>query len=327
MSDPVTVSPSSVDLRVQLGRLRLANPILVASGTFGYAREMEHLVDLGRLGGILPKTITMAARPGNPPWRTVEASAGLLNSIGLDNDGLDAFLEHHLPYLASLPTAIIVSIAGRTVDEFVAMASRLDRETGIAGLELNISCPNVSGGVDFGTDAELCGRLVRDVLSACRIPVIAKLTPNVTRIADIAIAASEAGADAISLINTVQGMAVDWRRRRPILGNVLGGLSGPAIKPIALRCVHQVRQAVKTPLIGIGGIATIDDVMEFIVAGASAVQIGTANYYDPTVSMKLLDRLPGALAEAGVASVAELTGTLQLPTRPSAAPPSNPSGT
>jgi dihydroorotate dehydrogenase (NAD+) catalytic subunit len=327
MSDTVTVSPSSVDLRVQLGRLHLANPILVASGTFGYAREMEHLVDLGRLGGILPKTITMAARPGNPPWRTVEASAGLLNSIGLDNDGLEAFIEHHLPYLAGLPTAIIVSIAGRTVDEFVAMAARLDREAGIAGLELNISCPNVSGGVDFGTDAGLCGQLVRNVLSACRIPVIAKLTPNVTRIADIAIAASEAGADAISLINTVQGMAVDWRKRKPILGNVLGGLSGPAIKPIALRCVHQVRQAVRTPLIGIGGIATIDDVMEFFVAGASAVQIGTANYYDPTVSMKLLDRLPAALSEAGAASVAELTGTLQLPARPSADLPSKPSGT
>lgn len=307
----MTSPPSSLDLRVRLGRLQLANPILVASGTFGYAREMQHLVDLGRLGGILPKTVTMAPRAGNPPWRTVETTAGLLNSIGLDNDGLDAFIEHHVPYLRTLPTAIIVSIAGRTVDEFVEMAARLDGQAGVAGLELNISCPNVSGGVDFGTDPDLCARLVAQVRQACALPIIAKLTPNVTRITDIASAASAGGADALSLINTVLGMAVDWRRRRPLLGNVVGGLSGPAIKPIALRCVYQVASTVRTPLIGIGGIATIDDVMEFLVAGATAVQIGTANYYDPTVSMKLLDQLPHALAEAGVTSVAEIVGTLK----------------
>ena len=302
---------SGIDLRVQLGRLQLANPILVASGTFGYAREMEQIVDLGRLGGIVPKTITMQSRPGNRPWRTVETAAGLLNSIGLDNDGLEFFVRHHLPYLSSLPTATLVSIAGRTHDEFVAMAHRLDRESGIAALELNISCPNVSGGVDFGTDAEMCRRLVSGVRQACRFPVAAKLTPNVTCIAEIAQAAAEGGADAISLINTVQGMAIDWRRKRPLLGNVLGGLSGPAIKPIALRCVYQVSRAVATPLIGIGGIACIDDVMEFFVAGATAVQIGTANYYDPTVSMRILDQLPAALVEAGARSVAELVGTLQ----------------
>jgi len=300
-----------VDLRVQLGRLSLRNPILTASGTFGYAREMERLVDFRQLGGILPKTVTKAPRPGNTPWRTVETAAGLLNSIGLDNDGIDAFIEHHLPYLRELPTAIIVSIAGRSHDEFVEMAMQLDGRPGVAAIELNISCPNVAHGVDFGADPAMCGRLVSAVRERTATPVIAKLTPNVTSIATIARAASEAGADAISLINTVLGMAIDWRKRRPMLGNVMGGLSGPAIKPIALRCVYQVAQAVKTPLIGIGGIATIDDVMEFFVAGATAVQIGTANYYDPTVTMKLVDALPAALREAGAKSIPELVATLR----------------
>jgi dihydroorotate dehydrogenase (NAD+) catalytic subunit len=302
-----------IDLRVTLGRLTLPNPILVASGTFGYAREMEHLVALPRLGGILPKTITREPRRGNAPWRTVETSAGLLNSIGLDNDGLESFVAHHLPYLAAIGAPIIVSIAGKTHQEFVEMAARLGDEPGISALELNISCPNVSGGVDFGADAKMCEELVADVRRACPLPILAKLTPNVTRIVEIARAAADGGADAISLINTVLGMAIDWRKRTPLLGNVVGGLSGPAIKPIALRCVHQVARAVRTPLVGIGGIASIDDVMEFFVAGAAAVQIGTANYYDPAVSMKLLDQLPAALAEAGVSRVAELTGTLRLP--------------
>jgi dihydroorotate dehydrogenase (NAD+) catalytic subunit len=329
-----------IDLAVKLGRLPLRNPILVASGTFGYAREMERIVDFSKLGGILPKTVTRAARVGNEPWRTVETACGLLNSIGLDNDGIEAFIEHHVPYLSRLDTAIIVSIAGKTHDEFVEMAVRLDAAApsrdqtwsrsaasepstafppgasslpakGIAAIELNISCPNVSGGVDFGADASMCERLVAACRNATHLPIIAKLTPNVTRIADIAKAAEAGGADAISLINTVLGMAIDWRKRRPMLGNVLGGLSGPAIKPIALRCVYQAAQAVKTPLIGIGGIATIDDVMEFFVAGASAVQVGTANYYDPTVSMKLADALPAALAEAGVSRVSEIVGTLR----------------
>jgi dihydroorotate dehydrogenase (NAD+) catalytic subunit len=307
---PNTVD-ASVDLAVNLGRLALRNPILTASGTFGYAREMERIVDFSRLGGILPKTITKAPRPGNKPWRTVETAAGLLNSIGLDNDGIDAFMEQHLPYLAKLPTAIVVSIAGSSHDEFVAMAAQLDGRPGIAAIELNISCPNVAHGVDFGADASMCERLVREVRSRTSLPILAKLTPNVTRIADIAKAAEAGGADAISLINTVLGMAVDWRKKRPLLGNVVGGLSGPAIKPIALRCVYQTAKAVKTPLVGIGGIATIDDVMEFLVAGASAVQIGTANYYDPTVSMKLADALPAALREAGASRVTEVVGTLE----------------
>jgi len=306
MPDP----PSTANLSVQLGRLDLKNPILVASGTFGYAREMERIVDLDRLGGILPKTITKAPRAGNAPWRTVETSAGLLNSIGLDNDGIDAFIDHHLPYLATLDTAVIVSIAGKTIDEFVELAERLAAETGIAALELNISCPNVSGGVDYGTNAGECGDLVSRVRDRCSLPILAKLTPNVTKIVDIAKAAADGGADAVSLINTLLGMAVDWRKQRPMLGNTLGGLSGPAIKPVALRCVHQVARAVEIPIVGIGGIATIDDVMEFLVAGASAVQIGTANYYDPTVSMRLIDELPAALAELRAQSVAEVVGTL-----------------
>jgi dihydroorotate dehydrogenase (NAD+) catalytic subunit len=299
-----------MDLSVTLGRLRLPNPILVASGTFGYAREMEGLVDIRRLGGILPKTITQEPRTGNAPWRTIETAAGMLNSIGLDNDGIEAFVAHHLPYLASLGVPIIVSIAGRTHDEFVQMTARLADLTGIAAIELNISCPNVSGGVDFGTDPGACERLVSGCRSATGTPIIAKLTPNVTSVAAIAKGAEAGGADAISLINTCLGMAIDWRRRKPMLGNVLGGLSGPAIKPIALRAVYQAAEAVRTPLIGIGGIATIDDVMEFFVAGATAVQLGTVNFYNPKASMEVLDALPGALATAGVTRVAEIVGTL-----------------
>ena len=303
-----------MNVSVQIGRLRLTNPILVASGTFGYAREMERIVDLGALGGIIPKTVTMQPRAGNRPWRTVETTGGMLNSIGLDNDGLDAFIAHHLPYLSSLKSALIVSIAGRNHEEFVEMAARLGDLSGIAALELNISCPNVTGGVDYGTDPTLCGRLVAGVRESCKLPILAKLTPNVADIVSIAKAAADGGADGLSLINTVLGMAVDWRKRRPLLGNVMGGLSGPAIKPIALRCVYQVARAIQIPIVGIGGIATIDDVMEFFVAGATAVQIGTANYYDPTVSMKLLRQLPEALAQAGAACISDIVGTLQAPT-------------
>lgn len=310
---------ATIDTRVALGRLSLRSPLMTASGTFGYAREVEKLVDFSRLGAILPKTVTRQPRAGNSPWRTVETSAGLLNSIGLDNDGLDAFIAHHLPYLSSLPTAVIVSIAGSNHDEFVEMAQRLDGLPGVAAVELNVSCPNVAHGVDFGADAAMCGRLVAAVRQRCALPVLAKLTPNVTKIGEIARAAAEAGADAISLINTVLGMAVDWRKRKPMLGNGMGGLSGPAIKPIALRCVHQVTQelrqhGLKTALVGIGGIATIDDVMEFLVTGATAVQIGTANYYDPTVTMKLSDALPAALAQAKVTTIPALVGTLSLST-------------
>lgn len=307
----MTLEPATpVNLTIQLGRLRLPNPILVASGTFGYAREMEGLVDISRLGGILPKTITQEPRAGNSPWRTIETAAGMLNSIGLDNDGIEAFVAHHLPYLATLGVPIVVSIAGRSHDEFVKMTARLRGLTGVAAVELNISCPNVSGGVDFGTDPAMCERLVADCRAATDSPIIAKLTPNVTSVPVMAKAAEAGGADAISLINTCLGMAIDWKRRRPMLGNIMGGLSGPAIKPIALRAVFQAAHTIKTPIIGIGGIATIDDVMEFFVAGASAVQLGTVNFYNPRASMEVLDALPGALKTAGVGRVAELVGTL-----------------
>ena len=300
----------NVRLDVSLGRLRLANPIAVASGTFGYAREMAGLMDLSRLGGILPKTITREPRPGNPAPRTIETTGGMLNSIGLDNDGIEAFIDEKLPYLADLGPAILVSIAGKSREEFIELATRLDGLPGVAALELNISCPNVSGGVDFGTDPASCEQVVAGVRRACGLPVLAKLTPNVTDVRLIAKAAEAGGADAISMINTCLGMAVDWRRRRPILGNVLGGLSGPAIKPIALRAVFQVASAVEIPIMGIGGIASIDDVMEFLVAGATAVQIGTANFYNPTATLQILDALPGAIAELGARSVDEIVGTI-----------------
>jgi dihydroorotate dehydrogenase (NAD+) catalytic subunit len=308
---PLASSPVAVDLRVELGRLKLANPILVASGTFGYAREMAGFVDLARLGGVVPKTITQLPRKGNAPWRTVETPSGMLNSIGLDNDGIEAFIEHHLPYLGEQRTAIIVSIAGRTQEEFVAMAAQLSPHAQIAAVELNISCPNVSGGVDFGTDTAMCERVVAACRENCVHPIIAKLTPNVTSIAEMAKSAAAGGADAISLINTCQGMAIDWRRRKPMLGNIIGGLSGPAIKPIALRAVYQAARAVDTPIIGIGGIANCDDVMEFLVAGATAVQLGTVNFYNPTASIQVLDALLTALTELGAASVREIVGTLQ----------------
>ena len=298
------------DLSVTLGRLRLANPILVASGTFGYAREMAGLVDFARLGGIIPKTVTRQPRAGNPPPRTVETPCGMLNAIGLDNDGIEHFIHHHLPYLRALPTAIVANIAGKTQDEFPEMAALLASESGIAALELNLSCPNVSGGIDFATDPDITYRVVRRVRDVFPYPVIAKLTPNVTDIVPIARAAVEGGADALSLVNTFVGLAIDWKRRRAILGNRTGGLSGPAIKPLALRLVWHVARHVKAPIIGVGGIATLDDVMEFLVAGATAVQLGTVNFYDPTASMRIVEGLPTALARVGAERVAEVVGTL-----------------
>ncbi len=304
---------SVVDLSVSLGRLQLPNPILVASGTFGYAKEMSGLVKLDRLGGIVPKTITLLPRQGNVPWRTLETASGLLNSIGLDNDGIDIFLKKQLPFLRDCGAPTIVSIAGANREEFVELASRLDGIPGIAALELNISCPNVSHGVDLGTDAELCRGVVSGVRGVTNVPVLAKLTPNVTDIVAIAKAAADGGADAVTLINTCQGMAIDWRRQRPLLGNVVGGLSGPAIKPIALRCVHQVRQKLSIPIIGVGGIMSLDDCMEFFVAGATAIQLGTVNFAEPVVCTQILDALPEAVQELGASSFADVVGTLVLP--------------
>ncbi|MDB5313536.1 MAG: dihydroorotate dehydrogenase [Gemmataceae bacterium] len=304
-----------VDLSVSLGRLRLHNPILVASGTFGYAKEMAPLVDFAKLGGVIPKTVTAAPRAGNRPPRTVETASGMLNAIGLDNDGLEHFLAHHLPYLRTLPTAVIGNIAGKTEDEFVQMAARVHAAGhGLAGLELNLSCPNVSGGLDFATDPDVTRRIVRRCRDVCPdLPLVAKLTPNVTDIQRIAAAAADGGADAVSAVNTFVGMAVDWRRRRPVLGNVTGGLSGPAIKPLALRAVWRIAQLRAVPVIGVGGIGTLDDVMDFLVAGASAVQIGTANFYDPTASVRIAAALPGAVAALGADRVAAVVGTLTIP--------------
>jgi dihydroorotate dehydrogenase (NAD+) catalytic subunit len=301
-----------VELQVTLGRLRLKNPVLVASGTFGYVLEMQGMVRIERLGGVIPKTVTYQARAGNPTPRTVETASGLLNAIGLDNDGIAHFREHHLPYLRTVGTAVIANIAGEDEDQFVEMAEMLGAEPGLAAIELNISCPNVSHGLDLGIDAGAVGRLVRRVRGACPLPIIAKLTPNVTNIVQIAEAAAEAGADAVSLINTLRGMAVDWRRRRPILAYDVGGLSGPAIKPIALRIVWEVARALPgLPIMGVGGIATADDALEFLVAGASAIQVGTATFYDPTASERMLDHLTSRLDEAGVGDVRSIIGTLR----------------
>jgi dihydroorotate dehydrogenase (NAD+) catalytic subunit len=310
------------DLSVTLGRLALRNPVLVASGTFGYAKEMAPFVDFAKLGGVVPKTVTHAPRAGNKPPRTVETASGMLNAIGLDNDGLEHFLAHHLPYLRTLPTAVVGNIAGKTEDEFVAMAARVHEAVtagaasapgGLAALELNLSCPNVSGGTDFAIDPDLTKRIVRRCRDACPdLPLIAKLTPNVTDITVIAKAAADGGADAVSAVNTFVGIAIDWRQRKPILGNVTGGLSGPAIKPLALRAVYRIAQTKAVPIIAVGGIGTLDDVMEFLVAGASAVQVGTANFYDPTASVRIVDGLPDALAALGASSVREVVGTLRV---------------
>jgi dihydroorotate dehydrogenase (NAD+) catalytic subunit len=301
-----------VDLSVRLGRLSLKNPVLVASGTFGYIREMAGFVQLDALGGVIPKTVTRHPRAGNPTPRTVETAAGLLNAIGLDNDGIEHFIAHHLPYLRTVGTPVIANIAGEDEDGFVAMAAMLHREPGVAAIELNLSCPNVSHGLDLGIDPEAVERVVRRSREAGPLPIIAKLTPNVTQIVDIARAAASGGADAVSLVNTFRGLAVDWRRRRPILAFDFGGLSGPAIKPLALRAVWEVARALpELPIIGIGGIASTEDALEFIVAGASAVQIGTATFADPTVSARIVGELPARLSEIGVKSILELVRTLQ----------------
>jgi dihydroorotate dehydrogenase (NAD+) catalytic subunit len=301
-----------LDLGVQLGRLLLPNPILVASGTFGYVREMTPFVDLASLGGVVPKTVTLRPRAGNPTPRTVETASGMLNAIGLDNDGIDHFRTHHLPYLRTVGTPIIANVAGEDEDGFVTLTAMLNEEPGLAAVELNLSCPNVSHGLDLGIDPAAVERVVRRCRETGPLPVIAKLTPNVTDVVAIARAAQQGGADAVSLVNTFRGLAVDWRRRRPILAYDVGGLSGPAIKPLALRMVWEVSRSLPDlPIIGIGGISGIDDVMEFLVAGATAVQVGTATFADPTVSGRIAVELAGRLEEVGASSVREIVGSLR----------------
>jgi dihydroorotate dehydrogenase (NAD+) catalytic subunit len=269
--------------------------------------------DFSKLGGIIPKTVTMKPRVGNAPPRTIETSCGLLNSIGLDNDGLEAFLEQHLDYLVSLDCPIIANIAGHSPEEYVLLGERLNDFPQLAGVELNISCPNVSGGVDYASDPKSTEQVVSAVRNVCDLPLIAKLSPNVTNIIEIAKGAAAGGADAVTLINTLLGMAVDWKKRKPVLGNVVGGLSGPAIKPVALRTVWQVASNVDIPVIGVGGIQCLDDVLEFLVAGASAVQIGTANFYNPGLASRLVDELDAVLEEQGCESVTDIIGSIQIP--------------
>ena len=286
----------------------MKNPVMTASGTFGYGSEFTRFFDLNALGAIIVKTVTMQRRQGNPPPRIVETPGGMLNSIGLQNVGIDGFLRDKLPFLRSLRTPLLVNIAGKSVEEFAGLAKRLSDAEGVAGIEVNISCPNVAGGLDFGTDPRLTYEVVRAVRQTTSLPVIPKLSPNVNDITVIARAAADAGADALSLINTILGMAIDLRRRKPKLPGATGGLSGPAIRPIALRMVWEVAQAVTLPIIGIGGIMTGDDAVEFLLAGASAVQVGTANFLDPSAPLKVLAGIESYLARHSFDSVAAITG-------------------
>lgn len=277
---------------VNLAGIEMKNPVMVASGTFGWGEEYAELVDINKLGAIVTKSVTLNPREGNPPPRIVETPAGMLNSIGLQNDGLQVFLEKQLPFLSKFDTPVIVNVAGETTDEYLAVVEALSKEAKVAGIELNISCPNVKKGcMTFGVESEMTKSLVSAIRKKTKKPLIVKLTPNVTDITVIAKAAVDGGADALSLINTVLGMAIDIKTRKPKLANGTGGLSGPAIRPIAIRCVWQVAQAVKVPIIGIGGIMTGEDAYEFILAGAKAVQVGTANFVDVEAAVKVIEGL------------------------------------
>ncbi|MBI4209351.1 MAG: dihydroorotate dehydrogenase [Deltaproteobacteria bacterium] len=300
------------DLSVQIGSIHLQNPVLAASGTFGYGEEVD-LFDVNLLGGIVTKGLSPKPRMGNPPPRIVETGAGMLNTIGLENVGVEAFVREKLPRIGHLKAAIIANVFGGTVEDYVTVAQRLEGEKGIAALELNISCPNVhQGGMEFGNDPGLAAEVVRAVKRATRFPVIVKLSPNVTDVRLVAKAVEDAGADALSLINTIPGMAVDVYTRRPLLKNITGGLSGPAIKPIAIRMVWQVSKVVSIPIIGIGGIATARDALEFLIAGASAVQVGTANFYEPLTMPRILSGLEEFLHSQEIPSIRNLIGTLQV---------------
>ena len=304
---------SGVDMAVEVGGIRMRNPVLTASGTFGYAQEFEQHLDLNRLGGLVVKTITRLPRPGNPAPRIVETPAGMLNAIGLQNVGIDAFIREKLPYLRKLTPPLIVNVAGESVEDFRELTKRISDQEGIAGIELNVSCPNVAGGLDFSTDPKLTYQVVKAAREATRLPVIPKLSPNVTDIRAIAKAAEEAGADGISLINTLVGMAIDVRTRRPKIANVTGGLSGPAIRPVAVRMVWQVAQAVKLPIVGMGGIFCGEDAAEFLIAGATAVAVGTANFIDPINVLKVISELEQYCLTNGIPAIRHLVGSLRLP--------------
>jgi dihydroorotate dehydrogenase (NAD+) catalytic subunit len=310
--DPLSIARTP-EMNISLGPLHLANPVMTASGTFGYGAEFINLVDLQRLGALVVKGISLEPRPGNPPPRIVETPCGMLNAIGLENVGLDRFIHQKMPFLRTSRSRIIVNILGDSIDEYALLAEKLTQVAGVDGLEVNISCPNVKqGGVAFGTDPRMAAAVTRAVRRATGLPLIIKLSPNVSDIQAMARAAAEEGADAVSLINTLLGMAIDLRTRRPRLANVVGGLSGPAIKPVALRMVWQVAQAVRIPVIGIGGIMTAEDALEFIVAGAHAVQVGTANFINPEAAGEIVDGISNYLQVQNIASLTELRGSLLL---------------
>ena len=280
------------DLSVKLGNIQLKNPIMTASGCFGYGLELEELIDINQLGGIVSKSLTLQKRIGTPPRRLVETSSGLINAIGLENIGVDAFLNEKLPRLKKYDTAVFANIMGNAVEDYGAVAAKFRANENIAGIEINISSPNTKkGGMHFGVDPEMTYQVVRAVKDNTDRPVIAKLSPNVTDIVHIATRAVDAGADMISLINTLWSLAIDPSTGKALIGNITGGLSGPAIKPVALRMVYQVAKQIPRPIIGMGGIATLQDVLEFMMAGATAVQIGTANFYEPTITMRLIREL------------------------------------
>ena len=300
------------NLKVNIGGLLLKNPVMTASGTFGYAGEFEQLVDLERLGAIIVKGLSLKPTRGHPPPRIVETPSGMLNAIGLENIGIEAFEKKKLPFLKRLQTPIIVNIYGKTIDEYAEMAHRMEDIDGIAGIEVNISCPNVSaGGIAFGVDPDAACQLVKVVRGQTSRPLIVKLSPNVTDIAQIALRVEDAGADAVSLINTLTGMAIDIETRRPKLANITGGLSGPAIKPVALRMVWQVADKVRIPVIGIGGIMGPEDAIEFLMAGAVAVQVGTANLVNPHATMDIIEGIDAYMKDKNIVDISEIVGSLE----------------
>jgi dihydroorotate dehydrogenase (NAD+) catalytic subunit len=303
------------DLSVQIGNLRLKNPVLVASGTFGYGSEYGRFVDLSLLGGIVTKTLTPEPWPGNPPPRAAETASGMLNSIGLQNVGVEAFIREKMPYLRTLDTALVVNVGGGPLEEFVYVTERLADCEGIDALEINMSCPNVSGGLDFSTDPRRAGDLIGTLRRVTSLPIIAKLTPNITDITEIAASVEEAGADAISAINTIRGMAIDIHTRRPKLGAIMGGLSGPAIKPVAIASIYRVVNRVHIPVIGIGGIVSAEDALEFMIAGATAVQVGTANFVEPRAGATVVDGLTTWCTASGVSTIRDIVGSIALPSQ------------
>lgn len=300
------------NLKVRIGSLELKNPVMVASGTFGSGEEYRDLVDLNRLGAIVTKSITLRPREGNPPPRLVETPSGMLNSIGLQNDGIDAFIRDKMPFLNKVKAAVIVSIAAHSVEDYAAIAGRLDRVKRVDAIEINISCPNVRGGLEFSREPGSASAVVSAVKKKTSKPVITKLSPNVKDICEIAVAAQEAGSDAVSLVNTFTGMAVDIGTRTPVLGNIVGGLSGPAIRPVALRMVWETAGRVRIPVIGMGGIMDHEDALGFLIAGASAVQIGTANFVNPKAAIETIAGIEDYMRRNKMANMKELIGCLKV---------------